>query len=72
MLHHAYVVNIRGDSYRIKERKAAGLYQSPAVRSRRQNSTVIRWLKFRPAIQRTYKGGSKWSQFSTGLDTNIF
>lgn len=33
MLHHSYVINIRGDSYRLKERKAAGLYQSPPIRS---------------------------------------
>ena len=33
MLHHAYVVNIRGESYRMRERKAAGMYQSPAIKT---------------------------------------
>lgn len=33
MLHHSYVVNIRGDSYRLRERKAAGMYQSPPIKT---------------------------------------
>lgn len=33
MLHHAYVVNIRGESYRMRERKAAGMYQSPPIKT---------------------------------------
>ena len=32
LLHHAYVINIRGESFRLKERKAAGLYQGPILR----------------------------------------
>ena len=33
MLHHAYVVNIRGESYRMRERKDAGMYQSPPIKT---------------------------------------
>lgn len=32
LLHHAYVVNIRGESYRLRERKASGLYMGPGLR----------------------------------------
>lgn len=32
LLHHAHIVNIRGESYRLRERKAAGLYLSPALK----------------------------------------
>lgn len=31
LLHHATVINIRGDSYRLKERRKAGLLASPAA-----------------------------------------
>ncbi|WP_223226301.1 ATP-binding protein [Sporomusa sp. GT1] len=34
MLHHAYFISMRGDSYRLKERKAVWLYQFPAARSK--------------------------------------
>ena len=29
LLHHSTVVNIRGDSYRLKEKKKAGLFAGP-------------------------------------------
>ncbi|MBC7335331.1 MAG: ATP-binding protein [Clostridia bacterium] len=32
LLHHAHVVNIRGESYRLRERKASGLYMGPTLR----------------------------------------
>lgn len=31
LLHHAHVVNIRGDSYRLKDKKRAGVWASPAA-----------------------------------------
>ncbi len=30
LLHHSHVINIRGDSYRLREKKRAGLFASPA------------------------------------------
>ena len=29
LLHHSHVLNIRGDSYRLREQKRAGLFGSP-------------------------------------------
>lgn len=29
LLHHSHVINIRGDSYRLREKRRAGLYASP-------------------------------------------
>ncbi len=29
LLHHSHVVNIRGESYRLKEKRRAGLYTAP-------------------------------------------
>ena len=37
LLHHATVINIRGESYRLKERRKAGLLASPASRERALN-----------------------------------
>jgi DNA replication protein DnaC len=37
LLHHATVINIRGESYRLKERRKAGLLASPAQRERAIN-----------------------------------
>ncbi len=34
LLHHATVINIRGESYRLKERRKAGLLATPANRER--------------------------------------
>lgn len=33
LLHHSHVINIRGESYRLREKKRAGLYASPVLRS---------------------------------------
>jgi DNA replication protein DnaC len=30
LLHHSHVINIRGDSYRLREKKRAGLFATPA------------------------------------------
>lgn len=32
LLHHSHVLNIRGESYRLREKKRAGLFGSPAAR----------------------------------------
>ena len=32
LLHHSHVINIRGESYRLREKKRAGLYASPVLR----------------------------------------
>ena len=32
LLHHSHVLNIRGESYRLREKKRAGLFASPALR----------------------------------------
>jgi len=37
LLHHATVINIRGESYRLKERRKAGLLATPASRERALN-----------------------------------
>ena len=37
LLHHATVINIRGDSYRLKERRKAGLLATPVSRERALN-----------------------------------
>ena len=37
LLHHATVINIRGESYRLKERRKAGLLATPASRERSLN-----------------------------------
>jgi len=37
LLHHATVINIRGDSYRLKERRKAGLLPSPTAHELAQN-----------------------------------
>jgi len=29
LLHHAHIINIRGNSYRLKDRAKTGLYKSP-------------------------------------------
>ena len=29
LLHHSHVVNIRGDSYRLREKRRAGVFASP-------------------------------------------
>lgn len=31
LLHHSHVVNIRGDSYRLKDKKRAGVWAAPNV-----------------------------------------
>ena len=33
LLHHAQVINIRGNSYRLKDRIKAGIYGAPNLRS---------------------------------------
>lgn len=38
LLHHAHVINIRGDSYRLKERRRAGIIGSPYGRAERAES----------------------------------
>lgn len=40
LLHHATVINIRGESYRLKERRKAGLLATPASRERALNKGV--------------------------------
>ena len=40
LLHHATVINIRGESYRLKERRKAGLLATPASRERALNKEV--------------------------------
>lgn len=37
LLHHSHVVNIRGESYRLKEKKRAGLLSSPYARSKSED-----------------------------------
>ena len=37
LLHHATVINIRGESYRLKERRKAGLLATPASREKTLN-----------------------------------
>jgi len=36
LLHHSHVLNIRGDSYRLKEKKRAGLFSSPPLQPERR------------------------------------
>ena len=31
LLHHSHVVTIRGDSYRLREKRRSGLFKAPAV-----------------------------------------
>jgi len=31
LLHHSHVITIRGDSYRLKEKRRSGLLQKPAA-----------------------------------------
>ena len=31
LLHHSHVITIRGDSYRLKEKRRSGLLQKPTV-----------------------------------------
>jgi DNA replication protein DnaC len=31
LLHHSHVITIRGDSYRVREKRRAGLLKSPPV-----------------------------------------
>jgi DNA replication protein DnaC len=33
LLHHSTTVNIRGESYRLKDKKRAGVFSTPAARS---------------------------------------
>ena len=34
LLHHSTVITIRGDSYRLREKRRSGLLQKPGLRSR--------------------------------------
>src|SRR5205823_8207777 len=36
LLHHSHVLNIRGDSYRLREKKRAGLFSSPPLQPERR------------------------------------
>jgi DNA replication protein DnaC len=31
LLHHSHVITIRGDSYRLREKRRSGLFKAPAV-----------------------------------------
>jgi DNA replication protein DnaC len=42
LLHHSHVVNIRGESYRLKEKRRAGLYAAPQPQLDRQGPGVNR------------------------------
>ncbi|MCS3915613.1 DNA replication protein DnaC [Caldanaerobacter subterraneus subsp. tengcongensis MB4] len=33
LLHHAHIINIRGNSYRLKDRLKTGLYGSPNIKA---------------------------------------
>ena len=45
LLHHATVINIRGESYRLKERRKAGLLATPAHREGALNKEVNKTIK---------------------------
>lgn len=45
LLHHATVINIRGESYRLKERRKAGLLATPASRERTLNKEAAKNYK---------------------------
>ena len=38
LLHHSHVITIRGDSYRLREKRRSGLLQKPAAALEIQNS----------------------------------
>ena len=42
LLHHATVINIRGESYRLKERRKAGLLATPASREKTLNKEAYK------------------------------
>lgn len=42
LLHHSHVVNIRGESYRLKEKRRAGLYAAPQPQLERTTPSAVR------------------------------
>jgi hypothetical protein len=55
LLHHAHVAMISGDSYRLRERRKAGISLPPAnQRPRRVKikpaTPLAKWVSFRPAL----------------------
>jgi DNA replication protein DnaC len=62
LLHHAHIVQISGESYRLKDKRKAG--KQPRGQARKQpRNTGPRWVRFTSAIRR------KAGQNSVGVDT---
>ncbi len=60
LLHHSVVVNIRGESYRLREKKKAGLFSGPYTAPAKEVTARQRvgWGRFQPA---------NWCTFGSAL-----
>ena len=58
LLHHAHIVQISGESYRLKDKRKAGAVKgAPGI-----SNQVPRWVKFTSAID-----GQRWVNFQSAL-----
>jgi hypothetical protein len=56
LLHHSHVINIRGESYRLRKKRMAGTISNEAQRTKEPRG----WVSLRPALTQTAVPDALW------------